>query len=140
MGCKSNTQAQRAYIRRMGIAMTAYLVSLFSGEYLVSRELVAGPVVWLLGLLPGLAIIGAFYAIAKLITETQDEFIRMLIVRQTLVATGVALSAATIWGFLENFELVPHVDAYWVAILWFLGFGIGALSNRITYGAWGQLR
>ncbi|MXP15350.1 hypothetical protein GRI44_11380 [Altererythrobacter confluentis] len=140
MVCTSNQQAQRAYLKRMGISMAVYIAALFTGEYLVGRELVDRPVVWLLGLLPGLAIVGAFYAIGKLITETPDEFIRMLIVRQTLVATGFALSLATIWGFLENFELVPHVDAYWVAILWFLGFGIGAVSNRITYGAWGQLR
>jgi hypothetical protein len=58
----------------------------------------------------------------------------MLLVRQTLVATGFALSVATVWGFLENFELVAHVDAFYIAILWFLGLGLGSLYNRLTLG------
>ncbi|MDZ4306319.1 hypothetical protein [Allopontixanthobacter sp.] len=131
---------QKAYLQRMGISMGSYLISLGVGVYLVSRDLVDGPVVWLLALLPGLSIVGAFYAIGRLILDTKDEFIRMLIVRQSLIATGFALSVSTVWGFLENFELVGHVDAYWVAILWFVGFVIGAISNKRTYDAWGQLK
>lgn len=139
MTCSDYGEAKRAYRRRMGIAMSVYIVSLFTGVFLVSRELVQGPIVWFLALMPGLAIAGIFYAVGKLIQETKDEFIRMLTVRQSMIATGFALSCASIWGFLENFELVDHVDAYWVAILWFFGLFIGAASNRITYGVWGQL-
>jgi len=140
MICNDNGRAQKAYTKRMAVAMAAYLITLFAGEALISRNLVSGPIIWLLALLPGLSIIGAFYAIGKLILETSDEFIRMLIVRQTMIATGFALSVATVWGFLENYDLVVHVDAYWIAILWFFGFFIGAISNRITYGAWGTIK
>jgi hypothetical protein len=129
---------RRRYLQRLGISTAIYVVSLFAGTYLVSRNLVQGPVVWALGLLPGLAVVGMFYAIAMLIIEQKDEFLRMLIVRQTLVGTVVALSISTVWGFLENFGLVDHVDAYWIAILWFFGFGFGGLINRITHGAWGD--
>lgn len=135
-----NHPPQKAYMKRMGLSMGAYVISLIAGVYLVSRDLVDGPVVWLLALVPGLSIVGAFYAIGRLILDTKDEFIRMLVVRQALIATGFALSVATVWGFLENFELVDHVDAYWIAILWFFGFMIGAISNKLTYGAWGQLK
>ncbi len=130
----------RRYMVRLSISMVIYLVSLFAGEYLVSNKLIDGPLVWVFGFLPGLAIIGAFYAIAMLIVETTDEFIRMLIVRQVLFGTGFAISIATVWGFLENYELVPHVDAYWVAILWFFGFGVGGFINKLTMGAWGQCK
>jgi hypothetical protein len=58
----------------------------------------------------------------------------MLMVRQTLWASGIALSLATVWGFLENFEVVGHIDAYYVAILWFAGLGIGGLINKLTLG------
>lgn len=129
---------QRRYQWRLGSAMAVYVVSLFVAKYLVARGLVDGPLVWFLALLPGLALVGAFYAIAMLIIEQKDEFIRMLIVRKTLIGTGVALSLATVWGFLESFGLVPHADAYWVAIVWFLGFGLGGLVNRITHGASGE--
>ena len=63
----------RRYLRRLSTAMAIYLLSLFAGEYLIERDLVSGPVTWVLALLPGLAIIGAFWAIAMLIVETEDE-------------------------------------------------------------------
>ena len=134
----ARSPAQRRYMQRLAAAMGIYLVSLFAAEYLISRDLVGGPLVWVLAVIPGLAIVGAFYAVAMLIIEHEDEFIRMLVVRQILVATGFALSIATVWGFLENFELVPHVPAYWVAILWFGGFGLGGFVNKRTMGAWGE--
>lgn len=134
----TRSPARRRYIQRIAAAMSVYLVSLFAAEYLISRELVDGPLMWGLAIIPGLAIVGAFYAIAMLILEQTDEFIRMLVVRQTLIATGFSLSIATVWGFLENFELVPHVDSWVVAMLWFLGFGLGGFVNKRTMGAWGE--
>ena len=128
----------RRYSIRLGVSMTLYVVTLFAGVYLVNQRHVTGPVLWPLALLPGLAIVGAFYAIGMLIVETTDEFVRMLLVRQVLYATVIALSAATIWGFLENFELVPHIPAFYWAIVWFLGFGVGGFINRLTLGSSGQ--
>lgn len=129
---------RRRYLRRIGNSTAIYVASLLAAKYLISRDLVEGPVVWILGLIPGLAVVGIFYAIAMLIIEQKDEFIRMLIVRQTLIGTAVALSISTVWGFLENFGLVAHVDAYWVAIIWFFGFGLGGFINRISHGTWGD--
>ena len=47
------------------------------------------------------------------------------------------MSLATIWGFLESVGLVPHIDAYFIAILWFAGLGVGAFVNRLTLGTSG---
>ena len=127
----------RRYSIRMGLSMSVYVVALLAATYLVRHELIHGPALWLAAFLPGLAIVGAFYAIGMLILETKDEFIRMLIVRQVLYATAIAMSLATIWGFLENFELVPHVAGFFWAIAWFAGFGIGGAINRFTLGASG---
>jgi hypothetical protein len=52
-------------------------------------------------------------------------------VRQTLVASALALSIATAWGFLESFELAAHFDAYWIAVVWFVGLGLGACVNKL---------
>ena len=71
-------------------------------------------------------------------TRPIDEFIRMLLVRQVLYGTAIALSLATIWGFLENFGLVMHIPAFFWAIAWFAGFGVGGLINRLTLGASGS--
>jgi hypothetical protein len=63
---------------------------------------------------------------------------RMLAVRQQLIAAGFALSVASVWGTLEMFELVPHVEAFFVVMLWALGIFVGMIANRITHGVWGQ--
>lgn len=122
----------------MTVAMGVYVVGLFAAKYLTSRHLVDGMWVWVLALIPGLAIVGVLAAIALLIVEQEDEFIRWLLVRQTLIATAIALSISTVWGFLENFELVGHIDAYWIAVVWFLGFAVGGVVNRVTHGASGD--
>jgi hypothetical protein len=73
-----------------------------------------------------------------LIIEQTDEFIRMLLIRQNLIATAFAMSIVVIWGFLESFGFVRHVPGYLIVVLWAAGMGIGAVSNRITHGSWGQ--
>lgn len=85
-------------------------------------------------IVPALLIIGIFVAIGRYLIEERDEYLRMLMVRQSLIASGLALSVATVWGFLESFGLAPHVDAYWFAVIWFGGLGLGACVNKLTLG------
>jgi hypothetical protein len=126
--------AQRRYVWRVSVAMTLYVVTLFAAEYLIDDQGVAGPAAWVLALLPGICVAAVFWALGRLLIEEQDEYLRVLLVRQLLVASGVTLTVATIWGFLENFELVPHVDAFYLAILFFVAQGFGAVVNKLTVG------
>lgn len=129
---------RRRYVTRLSVAMAIYIASLFAGKYLIRHDMVQGPVVWLLALLPGLSVAAVFVVIGMFIVELKDEYVRMLIVRQTLIATGITLAAASIWGFLENFGLVEHLDAFLWAVVWMFSFGIGKLVNRFTHGASGD--
>jgi len=128
---------QARYVRRVLISMSLYLVTLSAALHWVGRGHLTGLPAYLLAILPGLSVIGVFWAYGRLLIEETDEFQRLLLVRQSLVATAFALSIATAWGFLEAVDLVQHVDAYYIAILWFMGLGIGALVNRLTLGAGG---
>jgi hypothetical protein len=121
--------AMRRYVLRLAVATAAYLVTLAIAVRFVG--VVEGPLAYLLALLPGVSVAGMFWAIGRLLAEEQDEYQRMLLVRQSLVATGFTLSVVTIWGFLENFNLVQHVDAFFIAVLWFFGLGIGAIANKV---------
>lgn len=124
------TSAQRRYNRRILILSAIYAALLFPAVYLFARHLVSGPLALVLGILPALPVIGFFVTAGLYLVEESDEYLRLLFARQSLVATGLAMSAATLWGFLENFDLVPHMVAYGWAILWFVGFGVGAAVNR----------
>ena len=126
--------ASRRYVIRVATATLAYLVTLFLAVRYVGHGRVSGAPAVLLALLPGFAVTGMFWAYLRLVIEQTDEYQRLLLVRQALVATGFTFSLVTIWGFLENFGIVPHVDAFYVAMLWFVGLSVGKLYNRFTLG------
>ena len=129
------TVAMKRYNWRVVWLSLIYAVLLIAVVYGFKHHFISGPLAYVAAILPALPIIGIFAAIGRYLVEEPDEYIRMLMVRQTLWASGFALSVATVWGFLENFDLVEHVDAYSVAIVWFAGLGIGSVINRLTLGA-----
>lgn len=128
----ARSAAQRRYVRTTILLMTGYGFILFGVTAFFVNGAPTGVSAYLAALLPALPVIGVFYAIGRYLSEETDEYIRMLEVRKALIATGFALSIATAWGFLENFELVPHVYAYWAAILWFGGLGLGQCVNKFA--------
>lgn len=137
--CVQKGAAQRRYIKRVAVFTSLYLATFAALTFLPQLGAIPTPAHFVIAALPGLAIIGVFWAVARLIVEETDEFIRALTVRQTLIASALALSAATVWGFLETADLVPHIDAYWYAVVWFVGLFVGALVNRIEHGTWGAV-
>jgi uncharacterized YccA/Bax inhibitor family protein len=122
------------YNKRVIILSLIYSAFLIGAVYGFKHHLVSGAFAWIVAILPALPIIGIFAAIGLYLVEEQDEYVRMLMVRQTLWASGFSLSIATVWGFLESFELVSHVEVYWVSVLWFGGLGLGNFANRLTMG------
>lgn len=127
------------YLMRMLVVSVAYVGSVFAASQLIEDGDPVTVLSVIIALVPGLAIALYFWAMGKYLAELQDEFLRMLMVRQALIATAIAFSAAAIWGFLESFGQVPHIDAYWWPIVWFFGIGVGAVFNKIQYGTFGEL-
>ncbi len=124
-------RAIKRYNRAVIILSLAYVAALFAAQVAIGRYGLAGAPAYLLAILPSLPIIGIFGAIGRYLIEESDEYVRLLTVRQTLVASGLALSVATAWGFLESFDLAPHFDAYWIAVIWFGGLGLGSCVNKL---------
>ena len=94
----------------------------------------------IVALLPGLSFAGIVWVFGGLIVEEQDEFHRMLYVRQGLIATAISFTLAAVWGFLETYKIVEPVAAFWWPTIWCFGIGIGAISNKIKYGTFGEIR
>ena len=139
MGFNFSSKPNRRFLVRLASSATVLGLSVTTAKYLIGQGLIGGPLIWVLALIPGLAMVGIFYAYGMLIIEQKDEFIRMLVLRQLIIATGIALSFATVWGFLESFGLVAHIYPYYFAFAWIGGFGFGGLVNRVTHGAWGEM-
>ena len=126
--------AQRRYNRSVLLLSAAYALILFGVIAFFRNGPPHGPSAYAAAILPALPIIGIFAAIGRYMIDESDEYLRMLLVRQSLWASAFSLSIATIWGFLESFDLVGHIESYYVAVLWFGGLGLGALMNRLTIG------
>ena len=127
-GCAS--PAMRTYNRRMIVASLTYVVVLLAGASMATYLAPPAPVRVLLAIVVALPVLLMVRAMALLLRTETDEYLRMRIVEQTLIATGFLLVAASLYGFLNAFDLAPRLDAYLVVPVWAVGLGIGRLFQR----------
>lgn len=126
--CSLNA-AQRRYQLRIGVAMGLYIV-LIAVEHRLF-DAVAPGVRYLLAALPALPVMACFAIMGRYLVEERDEYVRMQTATQSLWATGITLSGATLWGFLEDAGL-PHVPMFYVAIGWFASLGLVTCFRKVT--------
>ena len=132
-----NATPRQRYMTRMMIAIVAYGISIVAAGIAIETRQAGAALAFALAIVPGLAVTGMFYALGMYIIELKDEFMRMLLVRQQLIAMGFTMSLAALWGFLEEFGQVEHIPGFWIVVLWAVGTLLGALSNRMSHGSWG---
>src|SRR4028118_64831 len=97
---RERNPAQRRYNRRVLGLSLAYAGALI-GVSLVFRDSgPSGTVAWVLALLPALPLVGIFIAMGRYLVEEKDEYLRSVVTRQSLVASGFMLIVTTCWGFL----------------------------------------
>jgi hypothetical protein len=133
----TRTTAWKRHNWRLIWLSLVYAVLLIAAVYAFKHKLVPSSLAYVVAVLPALPIIGIFAAMGRYLVEEQDEYVRMLMVRQNLWASGLVLSGATIWGFLQNFDLAGPIDVYWIVSAWWVGLAVGAIANKLTLGSSG---
>jgi hypothetical protein len=123
--------AQRRYNKRVLALSLIYALLLIGAIMIFKRIHPAGPLAWLLAILPALPIIGIVAVMGRYLVEESDEYLRAMETRKSLIATGFMLTVTTGWGFLQSFGLLPHVDFYWATIIWFGGLGVGSCVQAV---------
>ena len=130
--------AIRRYMIRLIVLVLLYLSTLIGAVLLFKANAVSGPSAVLVAVLPALPVIGVFWAVMRYLVEEPDEFMRLLLVRQCLVATGFCLTIMTVWEFLQMFDVIPPGNGgFGAAFFWFIGLGFGGLYNKLTVGTAG---
>lgn len=128
----SCTPAQRRYNGRALVLSAIYAGALLTSVgFFRHYPSAAQPSAYLFAAMPALPIVGMVVVLARYLIEERDEYLRMLRIRQALIATGLTLGIVTVWGFVEDAGLAPHVPAFYVAVLWFAGFATGAFVNKL---------
>lgn len=129
--------AYRRYLRRMAGSAVLYIAAIMLAVRVLHHHAALGPLTVGVALLPGLAVLGMIWGFARLLLELDDEFLRMLEIRKALVATGLTLAVASVWGLLEIFTDVSRLDVFWIFPIWAMGLVVGGIVNKLTVGVGG---
>lgn len=118
----------RRYIVRLTSFMAGYGVALVCGLMLARGGAPEGVRV-AFALLTASMICGVFWTIFRLLSECDDEYQRLLLIRQVLFSTAGTLAIVTFWQFLAVFDVIRE-GPQWVGALWLAMFGLAAPVAR----------
>lgn len=121
---KTGTAAHRRYVIRTLAFMLPYMaicIAMMTTD--AFDEIMGTPSAWLLAATVSAPVIGQIWATLALMRES-DEFVRAVTAKQFIVAAGLAMAAATFWGFGETFAGAPHLPAWLIYPLFWGAFGV----------------
>lgn len=133
IGCTTNNPAIRRYLIRSAVAMTFYLILTFGTVTVFVHYHPTGWLIYPLAVLPALPIIAMLAVVALYLKEEKDEVVRTMFVETLLWGIGATLTVTTIWGFLENFTHVPHLDLYMVLPIFWVCVGLFSPLVKARY-------
>ena len=121
---KTGTPAHRRYAIRTVTFMLPYMAICISMMVTDAFDQIMGtPAAWVLAAAVSAPVIGQIWATLALMRES-DEFVRAVTAKQFIVAAGLAMAAATFWGFGETFAGAPHLPAWLIYPLFWGAFGV----------------
>jgi hypothetical protein len=115
----------RRYLARLFIFMGSYMAILVGGLMFARGGGHSQATLIALAILTAAPIIGIFWAIFRLLAECDDEYQRLLMVNQTLLATAITLAISTVWQFLNVYDVLAS-GPQWIGVIWFAMLGLAA--------------
>ncbi len=119
----ANTQ----YALGFSVCMILYVVALFASLGLITIKHPTGALLYATAVLPALPIGGTIIVFLRYIDQV-DEYVRGVMLKRFIVATGLTLFICTAWGFIEENASGHHFSLYLVYPLFWMMF---ALSSSI---------
>jgi hypothetical protein len=115
-----SSPAARRYNTRVLIAMLIYAILLLTAMAFFKHHHPQRAVAVLVAILPSLPIVALIAIVGLYLKEETDEFQRVLVAQTFLWGMGGTLAVTSLWGFLELFTQVPHLETYLTfALFWF---------------------
>lgn len=127
---KSSSEAHRRYNLRTLAFMGGYS-AINVAAILGAFDTLKAPGTWVLALAVAAPIVGQLWATLRLL-EDSDEFIRALLAKRIILASGAAIAIASVWGFMESYADAPHIPAWIVFPLFWAAFGVISPFVRST--------
>ena len=116
------TSAAKAYTFRTVFFMLGYVVALVlavSG----ALDTVGGVSGWVLAAAVAAPVAGQIWATLAFIRDS-DEFVAGITAKRFILAAGMTFALSVFWGFAEKFAEAPHVEGWWVYVVFWglMGF------------------
>ena len=121
---QTRSPAVKRYMQRFLPAMGLYVVVLLASLFAIGALEPSGPLLWILAVAPAVPILAVIAIMGLYIAEESDELPRAVMVQSMLWGIGLTLAAATVWGFLENADLVPHLSSFLIFPLFCAAMGL----------------
>lgn len=122
---KQTTAAGRKYVFRTMAFMSGYVAVNVAAIFGAFDDIASTPAAWALALTVSAPVVGQIWATLSLMRDS-DEFVRAVTAKQFIVAAGLAMAIASVWGFGESYADAPHVDAWMIYPLFWACFGLVA--------------
>jgi uncharacterized membrane protein len=126
------SRTERAYILRLAASMGAFVFALLVMKlWFRSSHPPSGPWLYAAAILPALPILAAIGAVGRYLVEETDEYLRALLIRAVLWATGITLAVTTVRDFLLDFAHVQPMEPGFVFFVFCITFGVAQVVIRL---------
>lgn len=116
------TSAAKAYTFRTVFFMLGYVVALVlavSG----ALDTIGGVSGWVLAAAVAAPVAGQIWATLVFIRDS-DEFVAGVTAKRFILAAGMTFALSVFWGFAEKFAEAPHIEGWWVYVVFWALMGL----------------
>lgn len=116
------TSAAKAYTFRTVFFMLGYVAALVLAVG-GALDAIGGVSGWILAAAVAAPVAGQIWATLAFIRDS-DEFVAGVTARRFILAAGMTFALSVFWGFAEKFAEAPHVEGWWVYVVFWglMGF------------------
>ena len=122
---KSTSSAHRRYVVRTVAFMSGYVAINVAAIFGAFDDIASPVAAWALALSVSAPVVGQIWATLSLMRES-DEFVRAVTAKQFILASGLAMAIASVWGFGESYADAYHIPAWIIYPLFWACFGLVA--------------
>lgn len=112
---------QKQYLIRTALFMGGYIVVNLAAIFGAFDDM-RPPGTWGFALTAAAPVIGQIWALLAYMRDS-DEFIRSLLAKRFIVASGIAMALFSAWGFMESYAHAPHAPGWLIFPLFCAMFG-----------------
>ena len=120
---KSTSPAHKRYVIRTVAFMSGYVAVNVAAIFGAFDDIASPVAAWALALTVSAPVVGQIWATLSLMRES-DEFVRAVVAKQFILASGLAMAVASVWGFGESYADAYHLPAWLIYPLFWGCFGL----------------